>query len=150
MSNDSDASLAGADIGVGGWLTPHLALTGRISGVDIKNGDANANGTVISAFVGPSLQYWIDPHFWVGGGAGLATVRSTASSCTGTNTSSDCGVNGFGLDFRAGYSFNSDSAHTFNVSVEVTPGFYSLDNGMGGNDSLSATGISFLAGYQYL
>ncbi len=154
-SSNSNAALAGLDVGLGGWLTPRLALTARISGVDIANsGDDTNAGTVVAAFFGPSLQYWIDPHFWIGGGLGLATFRAI-SGCDSSGTTDQCGVNGFGLDLRAGYSFGT-SQHSFNISAEITPGFYSLttDDGTGTgtttSQSISVTGVAFLVGYQYL
>ena len=139
-ATDTDTAFAGA-IGLGGWLSPKLALTGRISGVDVKDpSDTAGNITSVTAFVGPSLQYWIDPHFWIGGGAGLATLREV-SGCSGPQA---CGIKGFGLDLRAGYSFG-DTANTFNLSVELTPGVYDAD--VGGE---TITGVALLAGYQYL
>jgi hypothetical protein len=144
-SSNSDASLAGLDIGLGGWLTRQLAVTIRIAGVDVSNsGDTDA-GTLVNAFIGPAAQYWIDPHFWVGGGVGLATLRLVGNSdCNNSPSTDACGVNGWGFDLRAGYSFG-DSAHTFNVSGEITPSFYSQEG-----ESVTATSFALLVGYQYL
>jgi len=137
MSTETDSSFAGA-IGLGGWLSPHLALTGRISGVDLRDSSGTANNITVTAFVGPSLQYWIGPQFWIGGGAGIATL-SAVTGCTDS-----CSIKGFGLDLRAGYSFG-DTENTFNVSVELTPGVY--DGGVGPE---TITGVALLAGYQFL
>jgi hypothetical protein len=145
VSSNSDAALAGLDIGLGGWITRQLAVTIRIAGVDVSNSGDTTDGTLINAFIGPAAQYWIDPHFWVGGGIGLATLRLVGSSeCNDSSGTDPCGVNGWGFDLRAGYSFG-DSAHTFNVSGEITPSFYS-QNG----DSVTATSFALLLGYQYL
>ncbi|MDB4959915.1 MAG: hypothetical protein JWO36_7484 [Myxococcales bacterium] len=146
MSDSSDAALAGADFGLGGWMSPNLAITARIAGVQVKSGTGPQNGTLVNAFFGPSAQYWFDPHIWVGGGAGLSTYRQVGGNCTSAD---NCGVNGFGLDFRAGYSMG-DTQHVFNVSVEVNPGFYSIDTGAGTSVGISVTSIALLAGYQYL
>jgi hypothetical protein len=160
MTLDTDADVAGLNIGVGGWLSPQLALTGRIAGVDIKYGSGASGtsnipggGTLVLAWVGPSLQYWVDPHFWFGGGIGFATYRLVGNSNCGnsSNANNSCGINGYGADIRAGYSFG-DSKHTFNVSVELTPTHLSSDNTAGTtvNSGGTATGLAILAGYQYL
>jgi len=142
QSDNSDAALGGADLGVGGWLNEHLALTVRLSGVTYVEG-ANR---LTDAFLGPSLQYWIDNNFWIGGGAGLGALGF--SNATGDSNSKG----GFSLDLRAGYSFSSSSANTFNISVELNPGWYSIDPGfdVSGSTTASYTGVALLAGYQYL
>jgi hypothetical protein len=129
-SSTSDVVLGGLDLGIGGWIGPNLALTGRIAGItDSENGF-----TVASVFVGPSLQYWVDNHFWLGGGAGLARFAVFGEG-------QSIGENGFGLDLRGGYTFSENTENTFNVSLELTPGFF---------DGASITGIAVLAGYQHL
>lgn len=154
-SINTDAALAGLDIGVGGWLNPQLALTGRISGVDIKYGDsqtgtASIMGTLVLAWVGPSLQYWPDPHFWMGGGVGFATYRLIGNnSCSASTQSDACGINGFGFDMRAGYTFG-DSQHTFNTSIEINPSHFSDNNSNNSSGGGWGTAIAFLVGYQYL
>jgi hypothetical protein len=152
-SNDSDGALAGANFGIGGWLNPQLAITLRISGVQVKNtvmGQSSPpDGEIVHAFIGPSAQYWFNPNVWIGGGVGLSTLQwlqHSDTDCTGDG----CGTNGFGFDLRAGYSFGSGGPHTFNISIETNTGFYSQGDGMGNTLSLTLTGISLLAGYQYL
>jgi hypothetical protein len=140
QSDDSDGALAGANLGIGGWINPRTAVTFRIAGVQVKEEGFSDDGTLIHAFAGPSVQYWPDPHFWLGGGAGFSVFRLVGTDCEGDQ----CGVNGFGLDFRAGYSFGN-TQNQFNVSVEVNPGFYS-QNG----ENATVTGVAFLLGYQYL
>ena len=148
-SVNTNAALAGLDLGIGGWLNPQLALTGRVASVNIKyDGAPDVMGTRVLAWIGPSLQYWPDPHFWMGGGIGFATYRLVGNdACSGTSTNNACGVNGFGFDFRGGYTFGT-SAHTFNVSLEVNPSHFS-DQGTGSGSGWG-TAIAFLVGYQYL
>lgn len=149
MTLDTDADLAGLDIGVGGWITPQLALTGRIAGVNIKyQGTENLDGNIVLAWVGPSLQYWPDPHFWFGGGIGFATYRLIGNSQCNSNGQDNCGLNGYGADVRAGYSFG-DTQHTFNVSVELNPTHINAPNGSS-SDGGTATSFALLFGYQYL
>jgi hypothetical protein len=153
QTNDSDAALAGADFGIGGWVNPQLAITFRIAGVQVKNTVMGTttpdNGQIIHAFFGPNVQYWFNPNVWIGGGAGFSTLRwlnHSDTDCTGDG----CGTNGFGFNLRAGYSFGAGGPHTFNISVETNTGFYSPNDGMGNTIDITATGIALLAGYQYL
>jgi hypothetical protein len=143
---DSDAALAGADLGIGGWVNPKLAITFRIAGVQFKSSPAtdNLDGSIVNVFAGPSAQYWVDDHLWFGGGIGFATFRQVGGN-SNTN-SNDNSTNGYGFDLRAGYSFGQpNSNHTFNVSLEINPCFYSES----GTD-FTATNVAILAGYQFL
>jgi len=148
MTINTDAALAGLDLGVGGWLNPQLALTGRIAGVGVKfQGTDQIMGNLVLAWIGPSLQYWPDPHFWMGGGVGFATYRLIGNDQCANGSSPDaCGINGFGFDMRAGYSFG-DTQHSFNASLEINPSHFNDSNGNGGG---WGTAIAFLVGYQYL
>ncbi|MGE0548673.1 MAG: hypothetical protein AB7O24_27280 [Kofleriaceae bacterium] len=128
----SDAVLGGLNLGFGGWLNQTMALSFRIAGVS----DSQNGVTAVAVFAGPSLQYWVNDNLWLGGGAGLARVAVVSSE-----NDVNAGINGFGLDLRGGYTFSSSSPNTFNVSLELTPGFY---------DGGSITGIAILAGYQHL
>lgn len=133
-SDTSDAGLAGLSLGLGGWLNPKLALTARIAGVTYSED----GGSLTEAFFGPSLQYWADDHFWLGGGVGLGVVRLDTDV-------GDDSVTGFAFDLRVGYTFNLGTENTFNASFELNPGFFS-DNGA----DATFTGIGFLVGYQHL
>ena len=142
---DSDAALAGANLGIGGWLTPRLALTFRVAGVDVSSMDVQfgtGHGTLEHAFFGPTLQYWLTSHLWIGGGIGFATYRYIHGGCN--TTVSSCSTNGFGGDLRAGFTFGS-GPHTFNLSVEANPSYFSNTDGTG-----TATSLALLAGYQFL
>lgn len=56
----------------------------------------------------------------------------------------------FALDLRAGVTFNPQSNNTFNLSMEVTPGFFSVDTGMGTRQNVSINSLGLLLGYQHL
>jgi hypothetical protein len=134
---DSDAAFA-FDFGAGTWLTPRLAVTGRIASVVVANG---ANDTYVHSFIGPNIEYWLDPQFRVGAGVGLASYRQVAGhSCMG-----DCTLTGWGLDLRAGYVFTRSDHHSFDASLEVTPGFFTSES-----HNSNWTGIVLVLGYQYL
>jgi hypothetical protein len=126
----SGISLA-IDVGVGVWLTPQLALTGRFAGVSNF-----ADGERLGAyFVGPSVQYWLDHRWWLGGGAGLGVLASSTSD-------SDVG---FAFDIRLGRVIATRDAHVYDVSLEITPARFSASG-----DSATLTGVALLFGFQYL
>lgn len=133
---DTEPALAGLDLGIGGWLSDSFALSLRGVGATFR-----PTGGVLftTGFLGPSLQYWTDDHFWFGGGAGLG-FDSVGISGNGPQPKSDIG---FGLDLRAGFTLNPSWNHTVNVSIELTPGFFKSDNVWGNSFGL-------LLGYQYL
>jgi len=134
-SNTSDLGVGGLSGGVGGWVNPHVAITGRLGGVTV----GVPGGRVSNIFLGPAVQYWVDDHFWLGGGLGLGIYALSPDS------GSDRSLTGIGVDLRVGYTFNEGTEHTFNASLEINPGHFS-DNGASG----TATGIGILLGYQHL
>ncbi|HEY5946226.1 MAG TPA: hypothetical protein VIV40_12075 [Kofleriaceae bacterium] len=135
--NDSDTrgGIGGLSLGLGGWLNPKLALTARIAGSTVSV----EGGNVSDIFFGPSLQYWVDDHFWLGGGLGLGLYAVNPD--VGDSDS----ISGLSFDLRVGYTFNTGSAHSFNASFELTPGRFT-ENGV----SATLTSIGILFGYQYL
>lgn len=52
----------GPSLGLGGWLSPNVALTARSAGVTYSEGGAS----LTEAFIGPSLQCWVDDDLRVG------------------------------------------------------------------------------------
>ena len=134
----SDLGVGGISLGIGGWVNPKLAITGRAAGVTIPGeGDAQAS----AIFLGPSVQYWVDNRFWFGGGAGLGVITGQDQ-----NGNEQDPVFGLAFDLRVGYTFNEGSANTFNASLELNPGYFTDDFG----SSATITGIGILLGYQHL
>jgi hypothetical protein len=120
----------GLGIGVGAWIFPgKLALTGRFAMSTVDQGQTAVNASYVSnEFLGASLQYWIDDHFWISGGPGFVafsasqtydSILPTRSACT-----PDC--MGVGLDLRAGYAIG-EGAHQLEISAEAISGYYSND-----------------------
>ncbi len=129
--SESEGALGGLNLGIGGFLNPQMAVTVRASGVTyVEDG-----GSLTQAFFGPSLQYWVTPNAWIGGGVGLGVARIVVD---GFGSDSETG---FALDARAGYTFNPGSKHSFNISAEITPAFI---------EEATFTGIAILFGYQTL
>jgi hypothetical protein len=148
-------SALGVGFGIGGFITPQLAITLRAANVNYSMdfGDDGQGGTVTATayavFVGPSVQYWIHRNFWIGGGIGLAYQHlSLSDSSVMADSIND--PKGVGFDLRAGYTFYKNAKNALNVSLEITPGFYSADDGQGGNTSYQLNGVTILFGYQYL
>jgi hypothetical protein len=134
-SDTSDLGLGGLSLGLGGWVSPKLAITGRIAGVTLSDNGARLS----NVFFGPSLQYWIDDHFWLGGGLGVGILALSLDNGDGDS------ITGLGLDLRIGYTFTVGSENTINASFELNPGHFS-ENG----NSETLTGIGILLGYQHL
>lgn len=149
-NNDSDSKggVGGISLGLGGWVNERLAVTARFAPTTYHDSSDSVLGNldlyISNIFLGPSLQYWIDDHAWVGGGAGLGIAYAQVSA--GGESDSDS-RNGFGLDLRAGYTFTSNSDSTINVSAEITPSFFS-ESADGAAGKLM--GFCVLFGYQHL
>ncbi len=141
-NSETETGLGGLSLGLGGWLSDRVSLTARLAGATFSPDD---DVRVTLGFVGPSLQYWPSEHFWIGGGLGIAVL---SVAFTGDGESDSESENGFGLDFRAGYTFSTRSNHTFNISVELNPSFFSREDTGGEDVNVNAFGI--LLGYQYL
>jgi hypothetical protein len=142
-TSDTETALAGLDAGLGGWLNPSAALSFRVAGTTFHPSDGVQ---FTSGFVGPSLQYWTSDHVWLGGGVGLAFV-SVRHDGGGDQPDSDTGL---GLDLRLGYTFSTASDHTFNLSVELNPGFFHVDTGLGSGEDINLNSFGILLGYQHL
>jgi hypothetical protein len=144
----SDSELAvGLGLGLGGWVSPRLAISARLAGVSYSDEcsvGSDDTCTLNSTFFGPSLQYWVNEQVWFGGGIGVSVAR------TFRNASDEDGVSeeGLGLDLRAGYSFSAGGQSTFNISVEYTPGFYTFETIIGDFD-YTIHGFGILFGYQH-
>ncbi len=134
----TDRGIGGLSLGLGGWVNSKLAITARIAGATASI----SGGSVTDAFVGPSVQYWIDDdHFWVGGGVGFGVFVIRADSGESRT------ITGASFDVRAGDTLNAGSKHTVNFSLELTPGRVRDDEL---NASLSVMSIGALIGYQFL
>ena len=130
-NSNSETALAGLSIGLGGFVNRQLAITGRIAGGTYTESD----GRITQAFLGPAVQYWATPNFWFGGGIGFGIISIDING-RGSDSNTD-----LGFDVRAGYTFNPDTKHSFNVSAE-----FSRSQADGG--AISVLGL--LAGWQIL
>jgi len=122
---ESAVGLAGANVGIGGFVTPKLAVLGRFSGTNV-NYDRFGQ---VSGVVGATLQYWATDRFIVEGGAGIGYWTAEGDSETG-----------FGLIVGASGVVFHRGKHNLLVGVEYAPAF--TDSGQVHN-----IGITF--GYQF-
>lgn len=121
--DESAVGLAGANLGLGGFLTPKLALMGRFSGTNVSYDFFNQ----VSGTVNASIQYWVSDYVAVEAGGGLGFWRSDFEEDTGPGLI-------LGIDFTV---FNRGK-HNLQVGVEYAPAFT--------NDPVHNIGITF--GYQ--
>jgi hypothetical protein len=120
--DDSDQEAAlGLGAGIGGWVSPQLAITARVAN-SLYGEDCNTDDTctISSTVIGPHAQLWVNDQIFVGGGLGIALVR-TYRSDTNSPTFED---EGLGLDLRAGFVFTPRSEGSLYLGVEYAPGFY--------------------------
>ena len=111
--------LAPLSLGLGGFLTPHLALIGRAAGTSYFREDPRGTSyQTVSGFYGPTLQYWPTERLFVGGGVGLAVLAADLYK----DASKDVRFleTGFGLNARAGWAFLLPGTHhAFTLSVDA-------------------------------
>jgi hypothetical protein len=131
--NDSEGGIAGLSLGIGGWINPNTAITLRIAGVTIFPEEGI---TATSFFVGPSVQMFVAPKIWIGGGAGIAAARVADNS-----GNSEILEKALGLDLRAGFLVMESGVHSLSVSAEITPAFY---------ENSTITGFGALLNYQLM
>jgi hypothetical protein len=158
--NDAAGNVPGivGDIGVGGWIGPRTSLAGQVTigpysqtghwTVDRGMGPqlVDARATVVTALVGPELQYWAADSWWLGGGAGLAILRSVGSS--------DAYVSGNGVwgRLRAGYAIGG-ADNRLNIAFDLTAwsgGSTNSLDGYSGGESAAGQSVLILLGYQRL
>jgi hypothetical protein len=126
--------LGGPALGFGGFVTPTVALSVRLSGALVSGGSGGGYGYI--GVLGPSAQVWFNEHVWLGGGLGLAVLAACDDGC-GTAT-------GIGLDARLGYAFKPRGESGGNVSLETT---YSSFGESDGPDTGLET-VSLMIGFQ--
>ena len=142
QESDKEIALGGLNLGVGGWLNPRMALTLRAAGVTYSESEGGVDLRFTTAVLGPHLQYWVDDHFWVGGGAGLGVAAVSVEFDGGSDSESETG---FGLDLRVGYTFGTATENTWNISFELTPSFITIEE-----RDYTFYGAAVLFGYQHL
>jgi hypothetical protein len=118
------------DGGVAVWLSNELALGGRFAGLTTFS-----EGETLGAyFLGPSVQFWLNDRWWLGGGAGLGLLAATSAP----------NELGFAFDARVGYVLSADDTRVLTGSLDITPARFSSQG-----DAATLTSIALLLGLQY-
>ena len=106
----SGLGLAPLSLGLGGFLTPRLALIGRAAGTSYSREDSRGNSySTVNGFYGPTLQYWATDRVFLGGGVGLAVLAADLYGEARKDVRFfDTGI---GLNARAGWAFALPGTH---------------------------------------
>jgi len=126
--DESAVGLGGLNLGIGGFLTPDLALFFRISGTNVNQTDFDI--TTVSAVGGPSVQWWVNDSINLEGGLGFGVVDYEGFD-----------DNGFGLILGAGFSVFHRGKNSLQFGVEYAPVFV---------DSGNVQNVSIAFGWQLL
>jgi hypothetical protein len=106
----SGIGLAPLSLGLGGFLSPRLAIIGRAAGTSTFRDDAKGSSyQTVNGFYGPTLQYWVTDRFYLGGGPGLALLG--ADPLGDRKRDIHFLEAGFGLNARAGFAFALPGDH---------------------------------------
>jgi hypothetical protein len=141
--------------GVGGWLTPRTALTGRAFGMMSETSETEGYRTY-ELFVGPAFQYWVNRGLWLGYGAGYCQLHEETIGATPRSQTTYRGVE---LDLRIGGAATIAPHHTVNLSLELRAGLMLYetsppDGTLDPSGTMAVArpflGLTFGAGYQYL
>ncbi len=108
---DWGTGLGGLNLGIGGFVSPNLAVLFRFSGTNVRYGEPyEFLGDVVSGFAGPSVQYWASDSFNFEGGLGVGVVGYE-------NGGSRRAV---GALLAAGYSFYHKKKSSLQVGLEYS------------------------------
>jgi len=128
--------LAPLSFGIGGFLSPKVALMFRGSGTSLFREDAlNRSYQVVNGHYGPSVQVWVTDRFFVGGGVGVAILATTPFQRLAR--ADQFTEIGFGVNGRAGWAFALAGKHAFTVSLDL----YGSRTG-GDRDATSSTTVA--------
>jgi hypothetical protein len=109
---DTSVGFAGANFGIGGFVTPDLAIMGRYSGTGVLYETGFDEIVQVSGVLAPTVQYWIHDKVNVEGGAGVGIWAMEGEA-----------DRGFGLFFGVGVTVFNRGKHNLQVGVEYAPAF---------------------------
>lgn|SRR5262245_16161015 len=109
---ESAVGLGGLNIGVGGFLTPNVAVLGRFSGTNVEYSDLGFRQ--VSGVLGATVQFWGSKHagIEVGGGMGYWNADGFDDR-------------GFGLILAVPITLVNKGKHNLQASIEYAPVFTS-------------------------
>lgn len=127
---ESSVGLAGANFGIGGFVTPNLAVMFRFSGTNVHYDLGFTDFGQVSGVGGGSLQYWLSDRVSVETGVGLGLWQTT----------DDDSESGVGLILGASTIVFQRGHHILQLGVEYAPAF---------TESGTVHNLGFTFGYQF-
>jgi hypothetical protein len=115
-STELEPGLAPLGVSLGGYLTPRIALLGRLAGTSYFRGSHQ----YLQLFAGPFVEYWPRDRWFLAGGIGLGTF--TPNPLTGSSVVSP--RQGLAFDARAGAVLTGGARHALTLSLEIIPAVY--------------------------
>jgi len=116
-TSQTKVGLAPLSLGLGGFLTPDIALLARAAGTSYFEKGANGDTSqFVSAFYGAHLQYWFTDRFMMSAGPGFMLFGENAFL-----TPAEKPVTGYGASVRAGYAVLAIKHHVLRFSLELFP-----------------------------
>jgi hypothetical protein len=103
-SRDWETGLGGLNLGIGGFVSPDLAVMFRLSGTTVQYGIYD----IVSGVGGPGVQYWVSDSFNLEGALGLGFVDYGG----GWNQQA------VGMLLGMGYSFYHKKKTSFQLGLE--------------------------------
>jgi hypothetical protein len=120
----NEFGLAPLSLSLGGFINESMAIMFRMSGTSYFTDNAVGDSSqVLNGFYGIHFQYWLNDQIFVSGGPGFALVGMNPLLKSDYDPDPETG---FGLSFRAGYSFFNLENHSLRLSLELFSSF--LDN----------------------
>jgi len=110
-STELEPGLAPLGVSLGGYVTPRVALLGRLAGTSYFRGSHQ----YLQLFTGPMVEYWPHDRWFLAGGIGLGTF--TPNPLTGASVVSS--REGLAFDARAGAVLVGRTRHALTLSLEV-------------------------------
>ena len=110
---ETAVGLAGINFGVGGFMTPDLAIMFRLAGTNVNYDLVGGEYGQTSGVAGAAVQWWLSNRFNVEAGAGFGFWRGDTDE---DNT-------GFGLLLGAGVPIFNRGKHSLQLGVQFAPAF---------------------------
>ena len=109
---ETGVGVGGVNFGIGGFVTPNLAILGRYSGTSVSYDTPVGDIGQISGVFAPTLQYWAGDKVYLEGGVGA-----------GVWVAEDESNSGLGLILGAGFTVWNRGKHNLQLGVEYAPAF---------------------------
>ena len=133
-SSEDSSNRLGRDalsVGLGGFVTPSLALLVRFSQTSFKPASAHGTTSDVSSlwFLGAHVQYWLTDRFFVSGGPGYVHFDHVFAAVYGAELHEQ--YQNLGFSIRTGFAFGLWENHTLRISLEAIPAFFERTTIMG-------------------